>query len=151
MPAAAAAIPALSSIASIAGPVGSILGAVQSAQSLFGGSKPKAAPAPVAAVAKPYEPNKPSALARPQSLGSFADYSPAQERSALATKGVQSGLGKDEDAYYKNLIQRSLIGDNNTVSGDTSSLLPVESQYFSKQGVNTSDVMKFLEQLQGAS
>lgn len=144
-----AAVPVLSSIASVAGPVGSILGAVQGAQSLLGGGKQKAAPAPTAAQAKPYEPKKPDVLARPASLGEFSGYSPEQERSALATKGTQGGLGRDEDAYYRNLIQRSLIGDNNQITGDTNSLLPVESQYFSKQGINTSDVMKFLEQLQG--
>lgn len=96
----------------------------------------------------PFVPLRPGALARPQGLSEMANYSPEQERSALATKGVNGGLGQDENAYYRNLVQRSLIGDGNKV--DTSNpnfLLPVESQYFSKQGINTSDPLKFLQGL----
>jgi hypothetical protein len=84
-------------------------------------------------------------------LSAFSSYSPGQERSALATKGINQGLGRDEDAYYRNLIQRSLIGDDNKPEPDTNSLLPVESQYFSQGGMNTSGIMDFLKQLQGTA
>jgi hypothetical protein len=81
----------------------------------------------------------------------LSGFTPEQERSALATKGINQGLGKDEDAYYRNLIQRSLIGDDNKPAADTNSLLPVESQYFSQKGMNTSGIMDFLKQLAGAT
>ena len=141
MPQAAAALPIISAVSSI-------FGAVQGAQSIFG-SKPKAAAQPGPAQAAPFNPVKPSALARPSGLSDYANFTPEQERSALATKGLNQGLGKDEDAYYKNLVQRSLIGDNNKPAADTNSLLPVESQYFSQSGMNTSGIMDFLKQLQG--
>ena len=59
-------------------------------------------------------------------------------------------MAKDEDAYYRNLVERSLIGDDNKPAADTNTLLPVESQYFSQQGMNTSGIMDFLKQLMGA-
>ena len=131
--------------------IATIASAVNSAQGLFGGNKQKA-PAPVGPAQAPeFKPVKPMALARPQTLGEFSNFTPDQERSALATKGLNQGLGKDEDAYYKNLVQRSLIGDDNKPAADTNSLLPVESQYFSRQGANTSGVMDFLKALQGGS
>lgn len=95
-----------------------------------------------------FTPERPSALSRPASLGELSGYSPEQERSALATKGVNIGLGGDEQSYYRNLIQRSLIGDGGQVNtSNPNYLLPIESQYFSRQGLNTSDQMKFLQQL----
>lgn len=151
MPPAAAILPALGSIGSFLGPVGTIMGAVSGAQSLLGGGKQKSAPPVTPTQAPAFTPVKPAAVARPTSLADYSNFDPAQERSALATKGTQGGLGKPEQDYYKNLVQRSLIGDNNTTSPDTSSLLPVESQYFSGQGMNTSDIKKFLQQLQGTA
>lgn len=141
MPQVAAALPFLQA-------AGTVVSAVGGAQSILGGNKRKPmTTSPAQAPA--FSPSKPAAIARPSSLSDLSGYDPSQERSALATKGVQGGLGKPEQDYYKNLIQRSLIGDTNEVTGDTNSLLPVESQYFSKQGINTSDIMKFLQQLQG--
>jgi hypothetical protein len=140
----------LSPVASFLGPVGTVLGAVGGAQGLLA-KKPKA-PGPVApAQAAPFNPTRPGAINRPDTLGEYAGFTPEQERSALATRGVNQGLGRDEDAYYRNLIQRSLIGDNNQPAADTNSLLPVESQYFSRQGINTSGIMDFLKALQGGS
>lgn len=151
MPEALAALPALSSVASVLGPIGTITSAVSGAQGLFGGSKSKSPAPPPPAQAPAFNPTRPDALARPSSLSDYSSFTPEQERSALATKGINQGLGKDEDSYYKNLIQRSLIGDNNQPAPDTNSLLPIESQYFSQGGMNTSGIMDFLKQLQGAS
>lgn len=156
-PAAIAALPSMASIAgglgsigSVLGPIGTISSAVGGAQSLLG--KKQKAPAPVApAQAAPFDPKRPEALARPGSLSDYSSFTPEQERSALATKGLNQGLGKDEDAYYRNLIQRSLIGDNNQPVADTNTLLPVESQYFSQQGMNTSGILDFLKALQGGA
>lgn len=137
----------LGPVASVLGPAGQILGAVSTAQSLFGGSdKPKREEPVMPAQAPQFSPSRPEEMQRPDSLSEFGTFTPEQQRSALATKGLNTGLGQDENAYYRNLLQRSLIGDGNNV--DTSNpnfLLPIESQYFSQQGQNTSDIMKFLE------
>lgn len=128
---------------------GSIFSAVSAAQSLFGG-KDKAQ-APVApAQAPPFNPVKPSAMKQPEGLGAeFSGFSPEQQRSALATRGVNQGLGSEEDAYYRNLVSRALIGDNNQVQPGNPDqyILPIESQYFSRKGLNTSDMLKFLQGL----
>jgi hypothetical protein len=126
-----------------------VMSTVKAAQGFL--DKPKAPKvASIAPAQAPaFNPVKPMALARPEGLGEYANFDQNQERSALATKGINQGLGKDESAYYKNLVQRSLIGDDNKPAADTNSLLPVESQYFSQQGMNTSGIMDFLKQLQG--
>lgn len=140
----------LGSIGSVLGPVASIGSAITGAQGLLGGGKQKA-PAPIAPAQAPaFNPTKPDALGRPSSLSDYSNFTPEQERSALATKGLNQGLAKDEDAYYRNLVERSLIGDDNKPAADTNTLLPVESQYFSQQGMNTSGIMDFLKQLMGA-
>lgn len=137
------------------GPVGQILSAVSSAQSMLSkddedDENNRANPSPEAMQAPPFSPSRPDEAALPESLSEFGTFTPEQQRSALATKGLNTGLGDDENTYYKNLIQRSLIGDGNQV--DTSNpnfLLPVESQYFSRKGLDTSNIMKFLEGLSG--
>lgn len=132
------------------GSIGSVLGALSGAQSLFGGNKQKEvgpAQGPV------FNPTRPNAMTAPSSLagGEFASLSPEQQRSSLATKGINQGLGSEEDAYYRNLIQRSLIGDGNQVQPGNPGqyLLPVEGQYFSRKGINTSDMNKFLQGISG--
>lgn len=148
----AKALPLLSAVLPALGPVGSVLSAVTSvAGALSGGQKTPAPPPPPApAQAVPFNPTKPAAIARPGSLD-LSGYDPTQERTALATKGINQGLGADEDAYYKNLVSRSLIGDNNQMAADTSTLAPIESQYFSKQGTNTSDISSFLRAIMGTT
>ena len=144
------------SVLSTLSTAGSVLSAVNAAQGLFKGDKkavPAAAPTPVAPAQAPaFTPQRPEALQQPDSLGAeFSAFSPDQQRSALATKGLNGGLGGEEDAYYRNLVQRSLIGDNNQVTAGSTNqfLLPIESQYFSRKGLNTSDPMQFLQGLQG--
>lgn len=142
-------LPVIGPIADFLGPAGQILSAFSTAQSVLDKPK-KAAAAPSPAQAPPFSAVRPDAAARPGSLTGFSDFTPEQERSALATRGINQGLGKDEENYYKNLVQRSLIGEGNAVAGDTNTLLPVESQYFSQKGMNTSGIMDFLKQLAGA-
>lgn len=139
----------LGGVGSFLGPIGTIASAVGGANTLL--NKPKRPSIPGPAQAAPFNPMRPDAIGRPSSLSEYANFTPEQERSALATRGLNQGLGKDEDAYYRNLIQRSLIGDNNQPVADTNSLLPVESQYFSQQGMNTSGIMDFLKALQGGA
>lgn len=142
----------LSGIANTLSPIGKILGAVNNVAGLF--QKPQV-PQTTAlkqqrlsgpAEAPAFNPVRPNAMSRPTSLNELSTFAPEQARSALATKGLNSGLGADENNYYKNLLQRSLIGDGNKV--DTSNpnfLMPIESSYFSGQGYNTNNVMDFLK------
>lgn len=98
-----------------------------------------------AAEAPPFSPNRPDAMNRPQVLNEMAGFLPEQERAALATRGVNAGLGSEEDQYYRNLLQRSLIDEGNQVNtSNPNFLLPIESQYFSKKGIDTSNIMEFL-------
>lgn len=143
----AAALPALTTVSSAFGPIGQIASAISAVQGLSG-SKQKSPSAPSPAVETPFVPKKPEAMARPVGIG-LEGYDPTQERSALATKGINQGLGKDEDAYYRNLLSRSLIGDDNKVTGTPESLLPVESQYFSGKGYNTSNINDLLKAIMG--
>jgi hypothetical protein len=139
---------AISPLSDILGPAGGILNAISGAQGLF--SKEESQKPPRAAQAKPFSANRPTELGLPGSLNELSAFSPEQQRSALATRGVNQGLGSDEDSYYKNLIQRSLIGDGNKVDkSNPNFLMPIESQYFSQKGLNTSDIMKFLQGLSG--
>lgn len=127
---------------------GSILSAVGAAQSLFGKEKSAAPVGP--AQAPEFKPVRPDAVKQPEGLGAeFSGFSPEQQRSALATRGVNQGLGSEEDAYYRNLVSRALIGDNNQVQPGNPDqyILPIESQYFSRKGLNTSDMLKFLQGL----
>lgn len=127
---------------------GSVLGIINGAQTILSGeTDQKGTPVEEvqAAQAPAFSPTRPDAMARPAGLSELGSYAPEQERSALATKGLNQGLGDDEQAYYKNLIQRSLIGDGNKVTGSVDSLLPVEQQYFGQQGYNMGDIHSFLQ------
>jgi hypothetical protein len=143
-----AALPTIAQVGSFASTLGSIGSAIGAVQSLGGGKQKSSGGAPAPAAEAPFVPKKPEAVARPTGLG-LEGYDPAQERSALATKGINVGLGKDEDAYYKNLVSRSLIGDDNKVTGTAESLLPVESQYFSGRGIDTSNINNLLKAIMG--
>ena len=112
------------------------------AQQRIGNAAPNAGDTPQ------FFPQRPSPLNRPASLNELAGFAPEQERSYLATKGVNSGIGSEEQSYYDNLVQRSLIGDGGQVTADNSNFIsPIESQYYSRRGKNTSNVMDFLRQL----
>jgi hypothetical protein len=153
----AAALPALGGlggIGSILGSIGSIASAIGAVQGLSGKKQQampqiQATPAPApTATEEPFAPKKPEAFAKPVGLG-FEGYDPTQERTALATRGVNTGLGQSEDAYYRNLVSRSLIGDDNKIAPNANSLMPVESQYFSGKGYDTSNVNNLLKAIMG--
>lgn len=101
------------------------------------------------AAAKQQPLTQPSAMAAPAGLSALAGFSPMQQRSNLATQGVNQGLGASENAYYNNLVQRSLIGDKNQITGSVNDLLPIEQQYYNRMGINTGDTNKFLNAIRG--
>lgn len=109
------------------------------------GPRPTPAPAPQTTPAI----SRPSPMAAPRSLSALAGFDPMQERSYLATSGVNSGLDSEQDSYYRNLVQRSLIGDDNKPTDSLNSLLPIESEYFSGKGIDTSSIDNFLRQIRG--
>jgi hypothetical protein len=75
----------------------------------------------------------------------MAQYSPLQERTALGLRGVEGKLGETEVNYYKNLLQRSLIGEGNQFDPNQQNFLnPIEGQYFAQQGMPTDDLTSFL-------
>lgn len=144
----------LSGAANTLGSVGKIIGAVNNVAGLFNqpqAQKPQTQMLKQQAIAGPaqapeWSPSRPQAMGRPNTLNELAGFSQDQERSALATKGVNSGLGGVENSYYKNLLQRSLIGEGNQVNNNNPNfLMPIESSYFSNQGLNTSNLMEFLK------
>lgn len=147
----------LGGIGSSLGGAGNILGGVSGLMNVLGSSgKQKSEGVQQVqeqtvkpAQAEEFIPTRPQALGLPSSLAEIGSYTPEQQRSALATKGLNQGLGEDENAYYKNLVQRSLIGDKNQVTGDVNSLLPVEQQYFGRQGINMGNINSFLKGLSG--
>jgi hypothetical protein len=137
-------------------PASSVLGGLSAAGSLLGGKDKQQAPSttyiyngqqsPVApAQAETFTPKQPQAMARPGTLNDLASFSPDQERASIATKGLNQGLGQDEDAYYRNLIQRSFVGSDGAVRGSVNSLLPIEQQYFGKRGIAMNDINSFLK------
>lgn len=69
----------------------------------------------------------------PGSLQEMGGLTDEQRRSYLATQGAQGeGLGGSSRDYYINLLQR------NIQANPEQNLLPVESQYLSRGGINTS-------------
>lgn len=74
-----------------------------------------------------------SDMALPQSLQELGGLTDIQKRSYLASQGAQGGgLGGSSRDYYINLLQRNIQSNPNQ------QLLPVESQYLSQGGLNTS-------------
>jgi hypothetical protein len=81
---------------------------------------------------EPQAPYSPSEMKLPGSLQELGGLTDEQRRSYLATQGSQGeGLGGNARDYYANLLQRN-------IQADKGALMPVESQYLSTQGVNSS-------------
>ena len=128
------------------GMAGKALGALSAVNSFSPSGGNAASSNPASLTARPKGPGaRPKAMERPNSLMDYSGYDAQQERSALATKGLNTGLGEDENSYYRNLIQRALIGEGNRVDNKNSNfLLPIEQTYWNRQGVNTGDARSFL-------
>lgn len=139
----------LGGLGSALGTGAQILSGINTARGLFSKEKTPKQQEVKAAQAPAYKPERPQELSAPSSLNELSAFSPEQKRSNLATTGLNTGLGSEEDKYYRNLLQRSLIGEGNKVQQQDNFLLPVESQYFSKKGYDTSNIMNFLQAIRG--
>ena len=138
---------ALSLGSGIANVAPKISGLLSVANMVSGEPKAKAAPVINPAEAPAFSPLRPSPLAMPSSLSDMGGMNEMQQRSALATRGLEQGLGSEEEQYYNNLVQRSLVDDRNSVGG-IDRLLPIEKQYYKRKGFNSSDPYELLRSLQ---
>lgn len=115
-------------------------------------------PAPNIPAATPFTPTQPAAASLPSDLATlspggqaFGTMSPVQQSSYLATQGSQGGgLSNDDQSYYNNLLQRSLVNENGSTN-NINSLLPIERNYISHQGLPTGNTNDFLQALQQPS
>lgn len=94
-----------------------------------------------------YKPSQQSAMGLPGSLSSYSGLNPNQQASNIATRGVYGqGNGPDENSYFLNLINRSLVDPSGKVAGDTSGINPVENSYLSQLGLggysNSTDLLQ---------
>ena len=74
---------------------------------------------------------RPTAMEPPGHLGLSGAMTPLQQRTAIATGATQGeSVYRSQDAtdYYKNILQRSLIGAGGEL-GDYNQIMPIESQY----------------------
>jgi hypothetical protein len=120
--------------------VGSYIGSQigQKPQSQFGGSG--------VAKEKAFKPQRAGEIELPGSFGSIANLSGDQQTSNIASQGVYGGgLGKQEQDYFLNQINRQLVDESGKV-GDMSAISPIESSYLSQLGLdgytNPSDLLK---------
>lgn len=116
----------------------------------IGGSM--AGPSPTAPVKPPapWAPSRSGDMALPGSLSSYAGLSPQQQASNIATRGVYGqGNGPEENSYFTNLINRQLVDPSGNVTGDLSSINPVEGSYLNQIGLggynNPTDLLKKLQ------
>jgi hypothetical protein len=111
---------------SLSNPMG-IFGEV--AAPLLGGMQPQEQSTPEPSGPQNAAITKPTEVGLPSTLGSFNDLDPFQRETALATQGsFGGGLGKDEQSYFLNLLQRRLIDDQGGY-GDMNSVSPVAKNY----------------------
>lgn len=84
----------------------------------------------------PFQPKHEDNISLPGSLSGLSGLSSDQIGSNIATKGVYGGgEGPEENSYFANLINHKLISDSGQVSGDTSSISPIEGSYLNQLGL----------------
>lgn len=96
---------------------------------------------------EPFVPRQEGQLSLPGNLtGSAMD--PNQLSSNLATQGVYGGgIGPEEEAYFRNLINRRLVDESGRVDADLSELNPIEMSYLSQLGLGGNNPTSILEAL----
>lgn len=95
-----------------------------------------------------FSPKQDAQLSLPGSLTNFSSMDPNQVSSNLATQGVYGGgLGPEEDAYFRNLINRRLVDESGKVDPDLSEINPIEMSYLSQRGLGGSNPTSILEAL----
>lgn len=104
--------------------------------------------APETVEPEPFAPKQDAQLSLPGSLTGFSSLDPAQLSSNLATQGVYGGgLGPEESAYFRNLINRRLVDETGMVDPDLSEINPIENSYLSQMGITGSNPTSILEAL----
>jgi hypothetical protein len=131
-----------SGIANVAGKASSLMTAASMLQ-----KAPKPQMTAVEPQESPFMPVRPGLFAAPPSLSDMAGMDDLQKRTNLATRGVQGGLGQEEEQYFNNMVQRTLLDENNSV-GNIDRLTPIELQYYRKKGYNADDPTQLLRSLQ---
>jgi len=97
---------------------------------------------------EPFAPKQEAQLSLPGSLTGNSSLDPSQFSSNLATQGVYGGgLGPEEEAYFRNLINRRLVDESGVVDQDLSEINPIESAYLSQLGITGSNPTSLLEAL----
>ena len=97
---------------------------------------------------EPFSPTRDAQLTLPNSLQDMSSMDPTQMSSNLATQGVYGGgLGPEEEAYFRNLINNRLIDESGAVDSDLSEINPIENSYLSQLGIGGSNPTSILEAL----
>lgn len=96
-----------------------------------------------------FAPKQDPQLSLPNSLTGLSGLDPSQQESNLATQGVYGGgLGPDEQAYFKNLINRKLVDQSGQVAPDLSGLSSIDNSYLGQLGFSGyNNPTSLLEQL----
>lgn len=98
---------------------------------------------------QPFSPKQDPQLSLPGSLTGLSSLDPGQQSSNLATQGVYGGgLGPEEEAYFRNLINRRLVDQSGNVDQNMGDISPIENSYLSQMGFGGySSNTSLLEQL----
>lgn len=111
----------------------SIAGSV--ADSLGLGEQPEMSK-PKTQTESPFAPSRNAQLDLPGSLTGLNGLDDVQQSTNLANQGVYGGgLGKDEQTYFTNLLNRRLVDDAGNVDSDLSEVNPIEQSYLSQIGL----------------
>lgn len=123
--------------------IGSVLGGYAGnalARDMFNSSNPEYQ-SPLSATGTdsgpaPFEPRQEQQLQLPGSLSGMSTFSPEQVSSGIATQGVYGGgQGPEEQAYFKNLINRRLVDESGQVDQNLNDVLPIEQSYLAQIGL----------------
>lgn len=83
----------------------------------------------------PYVAKQENALQMPGSFSQFANLSPTQLSTNIATQGVYGGgLGESESDYFYNMVNRKLVDEAGNVDTGFGDLAPIEQSYLNKSG-----------------
>lgn len=102
----------------------------------------------------PFSPVRADQQNIPESLKGFGSLDANQQASNIATQGVYGqGNGPEEQGYFNNLINRTLVDPTGKVN-DISSLSPIDNSYLQKLGLggysNSNDLLEAMSKWKAA-